>query len=94
VSLTGVHRNDIIQFMPLIQAIRRSGAPRPSPERPGRTYAGRGHDHDNYRTQVRNKGITPVIARRSTGHGSGLGTYRWVVEQSLALLAHGPFAGP
>jgi hypothetical protein len=39
-----------------------------------------------YRVQVRRKGITPVIARRGTGHGSGLGTCRWVVEQSLALL--------
>jgi hypothetical protein len=27
-----------------------------------------------------------VIARRSTEHGSDLGTYRWVVEQSIALL--------
>jgi hypothetical protein len=27
-----------------------------------------------------------VIARRGTGHGSGLGVHRWVVEQSLALL--------
>ena len=32
------------------------------------------------------KGITPVIARRGTGHGSGLGVHRWVVEQSIALL--------
>ena len=29
---------------------------------------------------------SPRIARRSTAHGSGLGTYRWVVEQSIALL--------
>jgi hypothetical protein len=36
--------------------------------------------------KVRDKGITPVIARRSTEHGSGLGTYRWVVEQTIALL--------
>ena len=35
---------------------------------------------------MRQKGITPVIARRGTEHGSGLGTYRWFVEQSLALL--------
>jgi hypothetical protein len=27
-----------------------------------------------------------MIARRATEHGSGLGTYRWVVEQSSALL--------
>jgi transposase len=73
--------------MPLIEAIPgvrgRRGRPR---RRPGAVYADRGYDHDKYRTQVRGKGITPVIARRSTGHGSGLGTYRWVIEQSLALL--------
>jgi transposase len=28
----------------------------------------------------------PVIARRGTEHGSGLGVHRWVVEQSIALL--------
>ena len=27
-----------------------------------------------------------MIARRGTGHGSGLGEHRWVVEQSIALL--------
>ena len=31
-------------------------------------------------------GITTVIARRSTAHGSGLGTCRWVAGQSIALL--------
>ncbi len=31
-------------------------------------------------------GITPVIARRGTEHGSGLGIHRWVVEQTIALL--------
>jgi hypothetical protein len=44
-------------------------------------YADRGYDHDKYRRQVRDKGITPVITRRGTDHGSGLDTYRWVVEQ-------------
>jgi hypothetical protein len=27
-----------------------------------------------------------MIARRGTNHGSGLGTYRWVIEHSIALL--------
>ncbi|MFI6920818.1 transposase [Nonomuraea spiralis] len=31
-------------------------------------------------------GVKPVIARRGTGHGSGLGVHRWVVEQTIALL--------
>ncbi|MCH0567236.1 hypothetical protein I3F54_29405 [Streptomyces sp. MUM 2J] len=31
-------------------------------------------------------GIRPVVARRGTGHGSGLGVHRWVVEAAFALL--------
>jgi len=27
-----------------------------------------------------------MIARRETGHGSGLGRYRWVVERTFAWL--------
>jgi len=87
VTLTGGQRNDVTQLLPLIAAIPpvrgRRGRPR---QRPDRVYADRGYDHDTYRRQVRAKGITPVIARRGTEHGSGLGVYRWVVGQSIALL--------
>jgi transposase len=87
VSLTGGHRNDVTQLMPLIAAVPpvrgRRGRPR---RRPDAVYADRGYDHDKYRRRVRQKGITPVIARRGTEHGSGLGVHRWVVEQSIALL--------
>jgi len=90
VSLTGGNRNDVTQLMPLVQAIPpvrgRRGRPR---QRPDAVYADRGYDHDKYRRQVRDKGITPVIARRGTDHGSGLGTYRWVIEQSVALCSGG-----
>ncbi|WP_329538556.1 IS5 family transposase (plasmid) [Streptomyces sp. NBC_01450] len=86
-SLTGGNRNDVTQLMPLIEAIPpvrgRRGRPR---RRPVRLYADRAYDHDKYRRQVRAVGITPVIARRGTEHGSGLGIHRWVVEQSFALL--------
>jgi hypothetical protein len=87
VSLTGGQRNDVTQLMPLIAAIPpvrgRRGRPR---KRPDAVYADRGYDHDKYRRQVRGKGVTPVIARRGTEHGSGLGVHRWVVEQTIALL--------
>ncbi|MGW0886453.1 IS5 family transposase [Streptomyces sp. NPDC002671] len=87
VSLTGGNRNDVTQLMPLIQAVPpvrgRRGRPR---RRPDKLYADRGYDHDKYRKQVRAVGITPIIARRGTEHGSGLGVHRWVVEQSFALL--------
>jgi transposase len=51
-----------------------------------RIYADRGNDHDVYRDRVRRFEITPIIVRRGTEHGSGLGVYRWVVEAAFALL--------
>ncbi|WP_374236442.1 hypothetical protein [Lentzea sp. CC55] len=54
--------------------------------RPDTLYADRGYDHNKYRNLVRSEGITPVIARRGSEHGSGPGAYRWVVEQTFALL--------
>jgi transposase len=85
VSLTGGHRSDVTQLMPSSRPARRQGRRGRPRRRPGRIYADRGYDRDKYRTRVREKGTTPVIAR-STGYGSGLGTYRWVVERSLGLL--------
>jgi hypothetical protein len=86
VSLAGGTRNDVPRLMPLIAAIPpargRRGRPRP---RPDAVHADRGHDPGKYRRQVRDKGITPVTARRGTGHGSGPGTHRRVAGQSLAL---------
>ena len=48
--------------------------------------ADRGYDHDKYRRLLWERGIKPVIARRQTEHGSGLGHYRWVVERTFAWL--------
>ncbi|SCD32136.1 hypothetical protein GA0115234_10044 [Streptomyces sp. DvalAA-43] len=48
--------------------------------------ADRGYDHDIYRRRIRELGIRPLIARRGTEHGSGLGKNRWVVEAAFALL--------
>jgi len=54
--------------------------------RPGCVIADRGYDHDKYRRGLRERGIEPVIARRNSEHGSGLGHYRWVVERTFAWL--------
>jgi transposase len=61
----------------------RIGRPR---QRPERLVADRGYDHDSYRHQLRARGIRPLIARRSTKHGSGLGRERWVVERTISHL--------
>ncbi|MDN3258040.1 IS5 family transposase [Streptomyces sp. MA25(2023)] len=89
VLLTGGNRNDVTQLLPLLDAIPpvrgRVGHPR---RKPDSLFADRGYDHDIYRGQVRARGIVPAIARRGTLHGTGLGTYRWVVERTVAWL-HG-----
>jgi transposase len=48
--------------------------------------ADRGYDHDKYRRELWARGVKPVIARRATEHGSGLGRLRWVVERTFAWL--------
>ncbi len=61
----------------------RRGRPR---RRPDVLPADCGYDHDKYRRLVWDLGVKPLIARRGTEHGSGLGTQRWVVERAFAHL--------
>jgi hypothetical protein len=53
---------------------------------PDEVYGDRGYDSEPHRQKLRDKAIKPLIAKRNTGHGSGLGVVRYVVEQSVALL--------
>jgi len=86
-TLAGGGRDDVTQLIPLLEAVPPIRGKRGQPlRRPERVYADRGYDHDEYRDQVRALQITPVIARRGTEHGSGLGVYRWGVEGAVALL--------
>jgi transposase len=87
ISLTGGHRNDVTQLIPLIDGVGpvrgKIGRPR---QRPERLLADRGYDHNKYRRLLWQRGVRPVIARRGDEHGSGLGTQRWVVERTFAWL--------
>ncbi|MEU0947253.1 IS5 family transposase [Streptomyces canus] len=89
VSLTGGNRNDVTQLLPLLDKIPAVagvvGRPR---RRPGMLFADRGYDHDKYRRLLRQRGIQPAIAERGQPHGTGLGTFRWVVERTISWL-HG-----
>ncbi|WP_409000585.1 IS5 family transposase [Streptomyces europaeiscabiei] len=89
VSLTGGNRNDVTQLLPLLDKVPAVagvvGRPR---RRPDALLADRGYDHDKYRRLLWQRGIRPVIAERGVAHGSGLGTFRWVVERTIAWL-HG-----
>ena len=85
--LTGANRHDVTQLLPLVDAVPpvrgKRGRPR---RRPERLYADRAYDSRCSRESLRSRHITPVIAKRGAGHGSGLGVYRWVVERTLAWL--------
>ena len=85
--LTGANRNDVTQLLPLVDAIPpiagHVGHPR---FRPDRVQGDRGYDSAPHRRALRARGIIPVLGRRLTPHGSGLGVYRWVVERTLSWL--------
>lgn len=87
ISLTGGHRNDVTQLLPLLDDV---GPVRGKPGRPRqraeRLLADRGYDHDKYRRLLWRRGVKPVIARRGHEHGSGHGSQRWVVERTFAWL--------
>ena len=87
VILTAANRHDVTQLLPLVAAVvpvaGKVGRPR---RRPDRVYADRGYDSQSHRQALRQRGIRPLLARRGTDHGSGLGVYRWVVERSFAWL--------
>ena len=86
-ALTGGNRNDVTQLIPLLDRIPAVAGLRGRPrQRPDVVIADRGYDHDKYRRLLRARGITPVIARRNSEHGSGLGRHRWVVERTISWL--------
>jgi len=86
-TLTPANAHDITQLLPLVTAIPplagRRGRPR---QRPRRVQGDRAYDSAAHRRALRALGITPVLARRRTAHGSGLGKTRWVIERSIAWL--------
>lgn len=87
VILSGANAHDVTQLEPLVEAIPplrgKRGRPR---RRPERVQGDRGYDSEPHRQRLRRKGIEPVLAKRGTEHGSGLGVFRWVVERTIAWL--------
>ena len=86
---TAANVPDVSHLMALVESVPpvrgKRGLPR---RRPRRLYADRGYDSGPLRARLRERRIEPVIARRGTEHGSGLGVFRWVAERALAWL-HG-----
>jgi transposase len=82
-ALTGANRHDVTQLLPLVDSVPlvrgKRGRPR---HRFDRVQGDRGYDSEPHRRQLRARRSRPVLAKRRTQHGSGLGIYRWVVERA------------
>jgi transposase len=87
VALTQANRNDVTQLRPLVESIPpvrgKQGRPRRCPKA---LQGDRGYDSEPHRAWLKQRGIRPVLARRRTAHGSGLGVYRWPIERTFAWL--------
>jgi transposase len=88
VTLTGANASDVTQLLPLVDAIPplRRKRKRRRRQRPARVQGDRGYDSEPHRKALRRRRIQPVLAKRNTEHGSGLGAFRWVVERTLSWL--------
>jgi transposase len=87
VILTGANRHDVTQILPLVDGVPPvAGKPGRPRQRFDRVQGDRGYDSQPHRQQLRKRGSQPLLAKRGTPHGSGLGVYRWVVERAEAWL--------
>jgi transposase len=85
--LTAANRHDVTQLIPLLEAVPPIAGRRGAPQRkPTLIQADRAYHSAPLRKRLAQRGIDTQIARRSTGHGSGLGKTRWVVERTIAWL--------
>jgi transposase len=83
-TLTAANRNDITELLPLVDRVPPTG--RHGKFRPEALLADRAYDSRKHRKTLRERGITPRIAKRNTTHGSGLGKERWVIERTISWL--------
>ncbi|MEV3998836.1 transposase [Streptomyces halstedii] len=87
VVTTAANVNDVTQTLALIDGIPtvagRPGHPR---RRPGSLLGDKGYDSNAHCEKLRNRRILPVNSRKGAPNIKGIGTLRYVVEQTFALL--------
>ncbi len=87
VAVTAANTHDSLALVPLAQAIPAVRSRRgPRRRRPAKLHADKGYDYPHLRSWLRQRRITPRIARRGVETATRLGRHRWVVERSFAWL--------
>jgi transposase len=85
VSAANTHDSQLLQPLVLgIPAIRSRRGPRR--RTPDKLRADKGYDYDVHRAWLRDRGITPRIARRGIDSTERLGRHRWKIERTIAWL--------
>jgi transposase len=88
VQLTAANVHDSRLLEPLVDAVqpirRPTGEPGRPRKRPAKLHADKGYDFPEKRRALRQRGITPRIARRGVESSQRLGRHRWVVERTQA----------
>jgi transposase len=86
-DVTAANVNDIEELAPLFNAIPAvAGKPGHPKSHPDAVMGDRGYDSEPHRQGLRQLGVEPMLAKKGTEHGSGLGKFRWVVERTLSWL--------
>jgi len=86
-TVTAANVNEVTEALHVLMDLDPvGGKPGPKRERPEHLQGDRGYDSEPLRQVLRWLGITPVLARRNTEHGSGLGKSRWFVERTISWL--------
>lgn len=86
-TVTAANVNEVTEALHVLTSMPPvGGKPGPKRQKAERLQGDRGYDSAPLRQILRWLGITPVLAKRNTEHGSGLGATRWFVERTLAWL--------
>jgi transposase len=87
VAVSAANTHDSHALKPLVKAIPAIRSRRgPRRRRPAKLRADKGYDYDELRRWLRERGITPKIARRGIESSERLGRHRWKIERTIAWL--------
>jgi len=87
IDLTGANLNETTFLETIVDEVEPIRTPKGGRrERPDKLHADKGFDSKSNREALRERGITPRIARKGIESSEHLGRYRWVVERTLSWL--------
>jgi len=83
VGVCPANHNDNLDTIELIDRVPPiAGVPGRPRRRPEQLQGDRGFDDEDDRRKLRRRRIIPLLAKRRTKHGSGLGKFRWFIERT------------